>query len=119
MKRLQNQLVYHVSNALRRRGIKFTESADPRVTEMHETISALDNKAINFKIEQHPDGTWTAESINIDGIMSGGTDPREVPEMLKDAIFTYFEIPPRLCNDTLLRTDNEPVKVERTVHVGA
>lgn len=119
MKRLQNQLIYHAYNALRGRGVKFNESADPRVVEMHETIAALDNKAINFKIEQHPDGTWTAESTNVDGIMSGSKDPREIPELLKDAIFTYFEIPPQLCNDSLLRADNEPVKVEQTVHVGA
>ena len=119
MARLRNKLIYSVSNALRRRGFHFNEEKDPRVVKMRDTIHSLDNHAVSFHIEQHPDGTWTAESVNIDGIMSGGTNPREIPEMLKDAIFTYFEVPPQLCNDILLRADNEPAKVEQRVHVGA
>lgn len=70
---------------------------------------------IQFKIEFHPDGSWTAESANIDGIITGGTDAKEMSSMIKDAIFTYFNIPPHLVNDKLLRADNEPVLIERSV----
>lgn len=119
MKRLQNQLVYFAADRLKKLGYNFNEEADERVVAMRTAINALDNHAIQFSIEQYPDGSWSAESTNIDGIMTGSRDPREIPEMIKDAIFTYFEIPPQLCKDSLLRSDNEPKLVEQKVHVGA
>jgi predicted RNase H-like HicB family nuclease len=119
MKRLQNQAIYAISNALRRVGYSFDGSSDPFVQEMQSTINSLDNRSINFFIEQNPNGAWVAQSTNIDGIMSGSKDPQEIPEMLKDAVFTYFEIPPKYCDDRLLRTNNEPVKVQQSVSVGA
>ncbi len=119
MKRIQNHIVYTVARALKRRGVNFSEESNPQVREMHRTIAALENHVISFNIEAHPNGSWSAESTNIDGIMTGSKDPREVPELIKDAIFTYFEIPPHLCRDNLLRSDNEPVTVEQRVHVGA
>lgn len=70
---------------------------------------------IDFKLEFYPDGTWTAESTNIDGIITGGGDTKEVNSILKDAIFTYFEMPPHLCNDKLLQAPNEPVTLEQRV----
>lgn len=119
MKRIRNQFIYFSANALKRLGYKFNEEHDDRIGEMQHAIAALDNHTIQFKIEHAPDGTWSAESVNIDGIMTGGRDPRQVPEMLKDAVFTYFEIPPHLCKDELLKSDNEPATVEQRVHVGA
>ncbi|PJE65338.1 hypothetical protein COU91_02200 [Candidatus Saccharibacteria bacterium CG10_big_fil_rev_8_21_14_0_10_47_8] len=119
MKRFQNQFVYLSANTLRKLGYSFDEENNERVKEMRATIRELDNHSINFKIEHHPDGTWSAESTNIDGIMTGGKDPREVPDLLKDAVFTYFEIPPHLCRDEALHTDNEPAEVKQNVHVGA
>jgi hypothetical protein len=119
MKRLQNQFIYFATTKLRKLGHNFNEEADDRVVEMRSAINALDNHAIQFKIEQYPDGSWSAESTNINGIMTGSRDSREIPELIKDAIFTYFEIPPQLCRDSLLRSDNEPARVEQTVHVGA
>lgn len=119
MKRLQNQTIYMLSNALRKAGWKFDESSNSNVQDMQTTIDGLEDKSIQFYIELHPDGSWIAQSTNIDGIMSGSKDPREVPEMLRDAVFTYFEVPPKYCNDTLLKSDNEPVNVQQRVHVGA
>lgn len=118
-KRLQNQAIYAISNALRKAGWNFSEASNPRVQNMRSTIDGLENKSINFYIEQQPDGAWIAQSTNIDGIMTGGRHPREIPEMLKDAVFTYFEVPPQFCNDALLRSDNEPAKVQQRVHVSA
>lgn len=43
-----------------------------------------------------------AESTNIDGIISGSLHLKDMNSLLKDAIFTYFEIPPHLCSDALL-----------------
>jgi predicted RNase H-like HicB family nuclease len=119
MKRIQNQVIYFSANALRKLGYRFNEEHDERISEMQHAIGALDNHTILFKIDQSPDGTWSAESTNISGIMTGGKDPREVPAMIKDAVFTYFEIPPHLAKDELLRSDNEPASVVQRVHVGA
>ena len=119
MKRLQNQFINFATSKLRKLGHNFNEESDYRVVKMRSTINSLDNHAIQFKIEQYPDGSWSAESTNINGIMTGSKDPRETPELIKDAIFTYFEVPPQLCRDDLLRSDNEPAMVKQTVHVGA
>ena len=119
MKRLQNQVIYSVSNAIRKAGWNFNDALNPNVQEMQSTIASLENKALNFYIEQSPDGTWVAQSTNLDGIMTGGKDPREIPEMIKDAVFTYFEVPPKFCNELLLKSDNEPAKVQQSVHVSA
>lgn len=119
MKRLQNQFIYFAASKLRKLGVNFNEEANASVSEMLSAINHLDNHAIQFSIEQYPDGSWSAESTNVDGIMTGGRDSREIPELIKDAIFTYFEIPAQLCRDDLLRSDNEPATVKQTVHVGA
>lgn len=112
-------LVYSFSNLLRSWGYKFNEDTDLRVQEMKSRIASLENGAINLKIEQYPDGTWCAESTNLDGLITGGKDLTQAPDIIRDAIFTYFEIPPYLANDKLLRADNEPKRIEQNVHVGA
>jgi predicted RNase H-like HicB family nuclease len=118
-KRIQNNAIVMISNALRKAGWNFNEASNSYVVEMQRTIAQLEEKSITFYIEQQPDGGWIAQSTNIDGIMSGGNNPQDIPEMLKDAVFTYFEIPPQFCNDSLLRSDNEPIKVQQKVHVSA
>jgi len=81
---------------------------------MQETIKKLNG--IQFNIEISSNGSWTAESMNIDGILTGGTRKDRMNETIKDAIFTYFEIPPQLCNDRLVKSSNEPVKLEQRVY---
>lgn len=119
MNRLSNQMIYIMANTLRRANIKLNEGDNPNVIDMRNTIDSLENKGINFYIEQSPDGSWVAQSTNIDGIMTGGSAPNEIPDMLKDAIFTYFEIPPQFCNTDLLRGSSEPVRVQQRVTVSA
>jgi predicted RNase H-like HicB family nuclease len=119
VRRLQNHILYTVARVLRRKGIRFNEENNLKVDEMRRIIASLEGHAISFKIEQYPDGSWSAESTNIDGIMTGSNNPAEIRDMIKDAIFTYFEIPPHLCKDDLVRSDNEPITVEQRVHVGA
>jgi hypothetical protein len=36
--------------------------------------------------------------------------------LMRDAIFTYFRIPPHLCSDALLRSSDEPVTVSQKVY---
>jgi len=109
-----NKYIYKFSNLIRKMGIDLHENNDPRVIAMKKEIDRLGK--IEFKIEQYPDGSWTAESINIDGIITGGTNTQDISATIKDAVFTYFEIPPHLCVDSLLKRDNEPVTMRQNVY---
>ncbi|MBI4136276.1 MAG: hypothetical protein HY481_01880 [Candidatus Vogelbacteria bacterium] len=82
---------------------------------MQEEIRRIGG-AIKFRIDHHPDGSWSAESVNVDGIITGSDDVKETNSIIKDAIFTYYQIPPYLCNDKLLKSDNEAVTVTQQVY---
>lgn len=111
-----NQFIYFIAQALRRFGVDFAEDRDPRVLAMRQRIQELGS--IQFHIEISPDGSWVAESTNIDGILSGGSNTRSMSASLRDAIFTYFEIPPHLCNDTLIKTSHDkPMQLEKHAYV--
>ncbi len=109
-----NKYIYNLANLARKIGINFHEDSDERVLEMKREISKLGR--IEFKIEQYPDGSWVAESTNIDGVITGGKNTQDISASIKDAVFTYFEVPPYLCVDSILRGDNEPVTVTRNVY---
>ncbi len=117
MKRLRNQFFYLGSNVLRRLGYSFSANSKAKIVDMKRTIAALDGGGINFSIEQHPDGSWSAESKNIDGIITGGDSFSDRQDIIKDAILTYFEIPPYLCEEVSLRSDNEAITLEQKVRV--
>lgn len=114
--RLFNKTIYLIAKQLRQWNYNFNEDADPRVLAMKKEIQRLGGK-VEFKIEQYPDGSWTAESVNLDGVITGGINTKEVAPTIRDAVFTYFGIPPHLCNDTILRADNEPVTLKQHVYV--
>lgn len=109
-----NKYIYSLSNLIRKIGIDFNEKSDKRIIEMKKKIDKLGK--IEFKIQQYPDGSWTAESTNVDGIITGGKTTQNISASIKDATFTYFEIPPHLCVDSLLKSDNEPVTVKQHVY---
>ncbi|MBP9864494.1 hypothetical protein KBC54_03540 [Patescibacteria group bacterium] len=108
-------VVYKIAQVLRRAGFNFHEENDLRVKAMRQTIQELGS--IKFNIEVFKDGTWAAESTNLDGVITGGTNKENINETLKDAVFTYFEIPPQLCNDSLVRGSDEPMKLEQRLYV--
>lgn len=109
-----NKYIYNLSNFARKLGYNFNETTDERVVKMKKEIDKIGK--VEFKIEQYPDGSWTAESINFDGIITGGTSTQNIASTIKDAVFTYFEIPPHLCVDTLLKGNNEPVTIKQNVY---
>lgn len=98
---LLNKTIYFFANQLRRLGYDFNEAHDERIQAMKKEIQRLGGR-IEFKIEQYPDGSWTAESTNLNGVITGGTNVKMITPVMKDAIFTYFGIPAHLCNDTFL-----------------
>jgi len=114
--RILNKTIYLTASILRRWGYHFNEDADPRVLAMKKEIQSLGGR-IEFKIEQYPDGSWTAESTNIDGVITGGTNAQNITSSIRDAVFSYFGIPAHLCNDEILRADNEPVTLRQHVYV--
>ena len=109
-----NQLIYNIANSARKIGFDFHEARDRRVVFMKKEINRLGK--LEFKIEQYPDGSWVAESVNIDGIITGGKITKNIPLSIRDAVFTYFEIPAHLCVDSLLKADNEPVTTKQHVY---
>lgn len=110
-----NKMIYNGANLARKFGFNFNENDNAQILAMKSELARLSNQ-IEFKIEQYPDGSWTAESVNIDGIITGGKNNKNINFAIKDAVFTYFEIPPYLCVDSLLRSDNEPVTVTQRVY---
>ncbi|OGH60748.1 MAG: hypothetical protein A2848_00205 [Candidatus Magasanikbacteria bacterium RIFCSPHIGHO2_01_FULL_50_8] len=114
--RLKNRTIYTAAQMLRRWGVSFHETSDLRVQKMQREIRAVGG-TIEFAIEQFPDGSWTAESKNIDGIITGGLTTRDMASLIKDAVFTYFGIPPHLCTDALLRAGDEPITSTQRVYV--
>ena len=110
---MRNKIIFRASQLLRKAAVNFHERNNLAVLEMEKRIHELGS--IQFKTELYPDGSWTAESTNIDGIITGSTDTKDRSALIKDAIFTYFKIPPHLSNDTLLRGNNEPVTVDQQV----
>ena len=108
-----SKIIFTASNLARKFGVDFHEIRNPAVVSMREQITALGS--IEFKIDYYPDGSWSAESTNIDGIMTGSANVKDVDELLRDAIFTYYKIPPYICNDQLLRSSHEPVTVAQRV----
>lgn len=112
-------VVYEATKVLRSLGFVFDESKSEAVLAFKKELRSLENSRIEFYIEQYPDGSWTAESTNVDGIATGDIDPRTISGHLKDAVLTYFEIPAIYYDSVNIRSDNEPATVRQKVRVGA
>ena len=108
---MQYSIRYKIAKLLRKAGAKFDAAKCPEVINMQEVVAALSGGSIQFTVSREPNGDWIAESVNIRGILTGGTAADDVNKMIKDAIFTYFEVPARYCDDALIRASGEPVVV--------
>ena len=62
------KFLFNVGQLMRQMGFDFKEIHNPAFFDMQKKLHELGG--INFKIEYHPDGSWSAESINIDGIIT-------------------------------------------------
>ena len=112
---LLNRLVFTLANLARTFGFSFNEEEDPRVKELLLTTRRLGG--IQFRVEHEPSGEWVATSINVEGIVTGGSAyPNDVNEAIRDAIFTYFEIPPHLCKPSLVHRQGEVARIEERVY---
>lgn len=116
---MRTSLVYRFYSLLRSYGLKVNPDNNQAVIDMKNELRALENQSISFRISTHEDGSWSAVSTNVDGIITGGSNQREINGIVKDAILTYYGIPASLVDDVKLRNSEEPVTVERNVHVTA
>lgn len=114
--RIITKTIYNTAQILRKLGFDFKAEQNERVIEMNNEITSLGG-GIDFKIEQYPDGSWTAESVNVDGIITGGENIKDSAAIIRDAVFTYYRVPPQFCQDESLHSNNEPVTLRQKVYV--
>jgi predicted RNase H-like HicB family nuclease len=113
--RILNYTIYLAARALRKTGLYLANPNAPQIEAMKREIEKVGGR-IEFRIEQYPDGSWSAQSVNIDGIITGGKTTKNLSSTIKDAIFTYFGLAPYLCDEELLKADNEPVVLTQRVY---
>ena len=101
--RVINKWRYGFGKTLRRLGIGCSAEKNEAVAKMLKTISKLENKKIKIILEFDEDGNWSAEAENRPGLITGGNlrEDGDINEMIIDAIFTYFAIPPEYCDETV------------------
>jgi predicted RNase H-like HicB family nuclease len=86
---------------------------------MRKEIASHGSNGIEFSVSTSRDGEWFAESITIPGIITGGSNVRYIDEMIKDAIFTYFGVDPKHCDDRLLKNIGDVAAIKQLVQVTA
>lgn len=100
---MKTSLSYRVARLARKYGYDFNSRNNEGIKKMLEDISKLGPAGISFSISTQSDGSWYAESTNVDGLLTGGFKLGELDETIKDAIFTYYDIDPKHCDDLLLK----------------
>ncbi|MFH1192885.1 MAG: hypothetical protein V1656_01030 [Candidatus Jorgensenbacteria bacterium] len=84
-------------------GFPINPRTNRAVLAMVKKIGELGGLRFSVRIEK--DG-WTAECKNLDGIITGNTNPTpsiyEIDQYIKDAIFSAFSIPPYLCDEKMI-----------------
>jgi predicted RNase H-like HicB family nuclease len=116
---MKTSLRYKIARAARSHGVNFKSHADEAVVAMRREISELGSNGIEFAVSIDRTGEWFAESITLPGIITGGNNPQDIDEMIKDAIFTYFGIDPRHCDDSLLKNIGDVTAIKQLVQVTA
>ncbi len=66
---------------------------------MRDEIDSLGERVGSNLRSVYPDGYWSAKSVKVDGIITGGFDRSDVTDMIKVTILTYYDIPPQYCED--------------------
>jgi hypothetical protein len=114
---MKTSLTYKLVQVAKRFNVSFDVNSDPAVHDMLAEIKRLGG--IQFRVELAADGDWLAKSTNIDGILTGGSANEDKDELMKDAVFTYYGISPKHCEDSLLRTAGESKVIRQDVLVAA
>lgn len=116
---MKTSLTFKFVTMAKKMGFKTNPLSCGSVREMRDAIDSLGEGGIKFEIGMYPDGSWSAKSVNVDSIITGGYDHSEMTDMIKDAIFTYYDIPPQYCEDGLLKGSGEKKTVKNEILVTA
>ena len=108
-----------MARAMKKIGVSFDPMKNDAVRNMKDVIESLPNASIQFTVSRDANGDWVAESVNLAGILTGGSAKDDTNEMIKDAIFTYFEVPAKYCDDSLIRSAGEPIIIKQEVFATA
>ena len=114
---MKTSLSYKFARAVKRLGVNHNSESDSAVIAMRREIANLDGGQVNFSVSIDRDGSWYAESTNVDGLLTGGDNQAEIDEMLKDAIFTYYNIESRHADDALLRSSGDVTNIKQQVQL--
>lgn len=97
-----NATRYRFGRVLRKMGFGFDAEKNPAVQQMLEKIDSLKDRTIIFSLEVDKDGNWAVASKNLPGLITGGELSDNINDVILDAIFTYFDIPPEFCDPYIL-----------------
>ncbi len=115
---MRTSLAFKFVTIAHKMGVKFDANSSVEVKNMQASMADL-RDGIQFDIGLHPDGSWSAKSTNVDGIITGGFDQSEISEVIKDAVFTYYDVPPQFCDNRLLKGSGEKKTLKNEMLVTA
>lgn len=78
---------------------------NPAVRNMYKTMKDLGGLEFEIEVDKKS-GKWCASAVKLPGIITGGDKDDNKDSMIRDAIFTYFEIPREFALDELLKQEN-------------
>ncbi len=116
---MKTSISFKLAKIARKVGYDFHSHNNDAVVAMQREIGELGDSGINFLISIDRDGSWYAESTNVDKIISGGNKQNEIDAMIKDAIFTYYGVDPQHSVNSLLRSTGDTSTVKQMVQMTA
>lgn len=117
---MKSSIQYRIAELTKKTGLVKTNPADcPELVAMKTAMASLSGGGIQFSVSRNANGEWVAESVNVPGIITGGDAKDDADAMIKDAIFTYYAVPPLYCDDILIREANEPITIKQQVFATA
>lgn len=114
---MKTSVAYKLAQFARKYGHDFKALDNPDVIEMRSEIASLDDGTITFQVSGYEDGSWSATSTNVEGIITGSRNIAEIDDVIRDAVFTYYGIPAKYADDRLLKHIGQPINTEREVLV--
>lgn len=66
-------------------------------------------RQIRVRVHQEEDGRYWAEATDIPGCYTQGRTMDEALQNMKDAVFTYYEVPKEYADPLLIRYEGETV----------
>ena len=72
---MKTSLAFKVAHFANKSGVKPDILNNPAVINMRQELELLGKGGVRFEISVYVDGSWSARSVNVDGIITGGINP--------------------------------------------